>query len=246
MGPVIADGCEHHRGLIAMDVVGRLSVDERLALSAHTDGCPACRDERRDLTMLSLVLPTADPDHFDEQELPFGLRTAVLDRLRDDSRSDRHRRRSRIVLGSAAAALVAVVAVVAAVAWPSGSVTRTVALQGRPRVHAVVRLTAEPWGTAMELWESGQPQGEVLSVAMQTVSGSWWQTGTYRTAGASVRVTMACALQLSEIKSVWIRDHAGNVVMHGYLDPHTDGDLSQATGAPGATAATAPSGARVS
>ena len=68
-------------------------------------------------------------------------------------------------------------------AWPSGPATTTVALVGLPKVHATARLTAEPWGTAMDLRESGQPSGEVLSVYVRTVSGSWWQTGTYRTVG---------------------------------------------------------------
>ena len=40
MGPVIADPCEHFRGLIALEVVGQLSTDERVALMAHTEGCP--------------------------------------------------------------------------------------------------------------------------------------------------------------------------------------------------------------
>ena len=102
-------------------------------------------------------------------------------------------------------------------AWPSGPVTTTVALVGLPKVQATARLTAEPWGTAMDLRESGLPSGQVLSVSVRTVSGSWWQTGTYRTEGTSVRVTMACALKMSKIKSVWVRLSSGHVVMHGYL-----------------------------
>jgi hypothetical protein len=70
----------------------------------------------------------------------------------------------------------------------------------------------------MDLRESGQPSGEVLSVFVRTVSGSWWQTGTYTTDGSSVRVTMACALTMSKIKSVWIRASSGHTVLHGYLD----------------------------
>ena len=100
------------------------------------------------------------------------------------------------------------------------------ALSGLPGVHATARLTAEPWGTAMELRESGQPSGEVLSVSLRTVSGTWWQTGTYRTAGGSVRVTMACALRLSDIKSIWVRASTGHVVMHGYLYRPMGSDLS--------------------
>jgi anti-sigma factor RsiW len=214
---MMSDPCEHFQGLIAMEVVGQLSVDERVALGAHTEGCRACRDERQDLSMLSMVLGAADPDHFNERELPFGLHTAVLDRLRAEERRERRTHRARYMVTAAAAAVAAVVLALT-LAWPSGTVTKTLALEGAHSVHATARLTAEPWGTAMELRESGQPAGEVLSVAVRTVSGSWWQTGTYRTIGSSVRISMACALPLSSIKGVWIRDHAGHTVLHGYAD----------------------------
>jgi hypothetical protein len=219
---VISDPCEHFQGLIAMEVVGQLSVHERVALSAHTEGCASCRDERQDLMMLSMVLGTADPDRFTEHELPFRLQTAVLDRLRAEERRERRLHRSRYVLGSAAAAVVVAIVLVLTLAWPSGPMTTTVALVGLPKVHATARLTAEPWGTAMDLRESGQPSGEVLTVSIRTVSGSWWPMGTYRTVGSSVRVTMACWLKMSKIKSVWIRESSGRTVMHGYVGAIND------------------------
>jgi hypothetical protein len=167
--------------------------------------------------MLTTVLDAADPDRFNENELPFTLQTAVLDRLRVEARAERRGRRSRYVVGAVAAAVVAATVLTLTLAWPSGPVTKTVALEGLPAVHATAHLTSEPWGTAMELHESGQPSGEVLSVSVRTVSGTWWQTGTYRTEGSSLRVTMACALKMSKIRSVWVRDAAGHVVMYGYL-----------------------------
>jgi hypothetical protein len=213
----MSDPCEHFRGLIAMEVVGQLSVHERVALGAHVEGCPSCRDERHDLMMLPMVLGTADPDRFTEHELPFALQSAVLERLRAEERRERRAHRSRYVVGSAAAAVLVAIAVVLTLAWPSGPRTTTVALVGPPTVHATARLTAEPWGTAMDLRESGQPSGEVLTVSVRTVSGSWWMTGTYRTEGTSVRVDMACALKMSKIESVWVREASGRTVLHGYL-----------------------------
>jgi hypothetical protein len=201
---MMSDPCEHFRGLIAMEVIGQLSVRERVALGAHVEGCSSCRDERHDLMMLSTVLGTADPDRFTEHELPFTLQSAVLERLRAEERRERRAHRSRYVVGSAAAAVLVAIAVVLTLVWP-------------PTVHATARLTAEPWGTAMDLRESGQPSGEVLTVSVRTVSGSWWQTGTYRTEGTSDRVDMACALKMSKIKSVWVREASGHTVLHGYL-----------------------------
>jgi hypothetical protein len=214
---MMSDPCEHFRGLIAMEVIGQLSVRERVALGAHVEGCSSCRDERHDLMMLSTVLGTADPDRFTEHELPFTLQSAVLERLRAEERRERRAHRSRYVVGSAAAAVLVAIAVVLTLVWPSGPMTTTVALVGPPTVHATARLTAEPWGTAMDLRESGQPSGEVLTVSVRTVSGSWWQTGTYRTEGTSDRVDMACALKMSKIKSVWVREASGHTVLHGYL-----------------------------
>jgi hypothetical protein len=72
----------------------------------------------------------------------------------------------------------------------------------------------------MELRESGQAAGQVLSVWMRTKSGSWWQTGTYETAGTSIRVSMACALKLSQIVGVWVHDMSGHTVLQGTLGPH--------------------------
>jgi hypothetical protein len=218
VGPVTSDPCEHFQGLIAMEVIGQLSDPEGVALNAHAEGCASCRDERQELLVLSTVLGTADPDRFNEHELPFRLQTAVLDRLRAEERRERRTHRSRAIVASAAAAVLVAVVLVVTLAWPSGPASTTVALVGLPSVHATARLTAEPWGTAMDLRESGQASGEVLSVYVRTVAGTWWQTGTYRTAGSSVRVTMACALKMSKIKSVWIRESSGRTVMHGYLE----------------------------
>jgi hypothetical protein len=202
VGPVTPDPCEHFQGLIAMEVIGQLSDAERVALDAHTEGCSSCRDEYQELMVLSTVLGTADPDHFNRPELPFELQTAVLDRLRAEERRERRGRRSRFVV---------------TLAWPSGPMTTTAALAGLPGVHATARLTAEPWGTALDLRESGQQSGEVLSVYVRTESGSWWPMGTYRTVGSSVRVTMACALTMSKIRSVWIRQGSGRTILHGYF-----------------------------
>ena len=195
MGPVIVDPCDHFEGLIALDVVGQLSDDERVALTAHLDGCPACRDEHHALAALTTVLPAADPDRFDEEEMPFELHTKVLDALQAAGRLDRSRRHRRVALGAVAAVVVAL-AVLGALTLPGGSPNaRTLALSGPGGVRATVRLTAETWGTAVHLEATDDPKNTTLWVTMQTESGSWWFAGTYRTtAHGSVQVDMACAL----------------------------------------------------
>ncbi len=90
MGPVTSDPCEHFQGLIAMEVIGQLSVHERVALErAHRRLRRRVATNARTSMMLSMVLGTADPDRFNEHELPFRLQTAVLDRLRAEERRER-------------------------------------------------------------------------------------------------------------------------------------------------------------
>jgi hypothetical protein len=211
------DRCEHWHGLLALEVVGQLAEEDRLALSAHLDGCPACRDERQDLVGLSRILPAADPDHLGGHEVPFELESAVLTRLRADARHDRRGRRSRYFVGAAAAVVVAVALVVGLTDATSGPPGHTVALTGLAGVRASARLTAEPWGTAIHLQETGQPGGQVLTVSMRS-GRSWWPAGTYRTVtGRTVQVDLACGVRLSDITSIWVRDKAGRAVLKGYV-----------------------------
>src|SRR5580704_17939441 len=112
MGPVTPDRCEHWQGLLALEVVGQLTETDRLALSAHLDGCPACRDQRADLGGLARILPAADPEHLGGHDVPFELQSAVFDRLRADARHDRRARGARYALGAVAAVAVAVALVV--------------------------------------------------------------------------------------------------------------------------------------
>jgi len=211
------DRCDHWHGLLALEVVGQLVEGDRLALSAHLDGCRACRDERTGLAGLARVLPAADPDHIGGHDVPFELESAVLGRLRADARHDRRARGLRYVVGGVAAAVVAL----ALVLGLSGSPPRTgytVALSGTAGVKASARLTAQPWGTAIHLQETGQPGGQVLSVSMRSTGGSWWAAGTYRTVTAhEVQVDLACGVPLSKITTVWVRNKAGHTVLRGYV-----------------------------
>jgi predicted anti-sigma-YlaC factor YlaD len=211
--------CDHWQGLIAMDLVGQITDEDRLALDAHLDGCAACRQEKRDLGGLARILPAADPDHLDAPEVPRQLESAVFDRLHAQARRDRRRRAARNVLGGAAAAVAvaALVFVLLATVGSPGS-GRTIALSGRAGVEATAQLKQEPWGTDVRLRETGQTGGQVLTVSMRTTSGSWWAAGTYRTvAGRAVQVDLACAVPPSEIAEIWVRNTAGRSVLHGYV-----------------------------
>ncbi len=92
------------------------------------------------------------------------------------------------------------------------------ALRGGAGVTASARLTAEPWGTAIHLRETGQAGGQVLTVSMRTTTGSWWAAGTYRTVtGRTVQVELACGVPAAKISTIWVRDKAGRTVLKGYV-----------------------------
>ncbi|HEY7948336.1 MAG TPA: zf-HC2 domain-containing protein [Acidimicrobiales bacterium] len=215
------DRCDHWHGLLALEVVDQLDGADRLALSAHLDGCQECRDERDDLAGLARILPTADPDHLGGHEVPFELQSAVFGRLAIDARRDRRRHRRRYGLGAVIVASAAAVALAIGLTGSPGSSRPgqiTVALHGGTGVEASARLMPTPWGTAVRIEESGQPGGQDLSVSMRTTKGSWWAAGTYRTVtGHPVQVDLACAVPTSKITEIWVRNKAGQTVLRGYL-----------------------------
>jgi hypothetical protein len=216
---VTPDRCDHWHGLLALEIVDQLIKADRLALSAHLDGCQACRDERDALAGLARILPAADPDHIGGHDVPFELQSAVFERLRTDARRQRRVSDSRYVLGALAAAVVALALVFGLSGTPSKPGTGyTVALRGSTGVTASARLTAQAWGTAIHLQEKGQPGDQVLTVSMRSTTGSWWEAGTYRTVtGHAVSVDLACGVPSSKISSIWVRNDAGKTVLRGYV-----------------------------
>jgi len=220
VGIVTSPLCDHWRGLLAMAALGEPVDEGRGALEDHLAHCEACRHERDELVRLGDVLALADPAHLEQHEMPPGLEDAVLTRLGADARAERRRRRTWIGAGAALSAAAAAAAVTLGVVLASPPAPgQTLALHGTPGVVASVRLTSEPWGTAVHLSERGQPGGQVLWVSMRTTDGGWWQTGTYTTVGGrTVDVDMACALATGKITGVWVRDAHGATVLQGYVD----------------------------
>lgn len=217
MGRLTPHDCDHAKGLIALSVIGKLPEEERWSLVAHLDGCAHCQQDERDLKALSTALPAADLTRLDEESVPLDLSQSVLGRLNTEARREHRARRFRFIVGGAIAAGVAALGLVLGFSGSATSTT-TVALGGTPGVHAVVRLTAESWGTSVHVSDTGQPGGQVLWVWMHTASGKWWEAGTFHSvSGRTVQVDLACALKLPSIDSVWVRNASGHTVLHGYV-----------------------------
>lgn len=210
--------CEHWHGLIALEVVGQLDDAQRAALDAHGDQCPACREERRSLAVLSGVMAGADPERVDPSSMPLSLEKSVLGFLRGSERRQvaARRRRYLVVSGAAAAACLAILSLVLSVA--GGPTGRTVSLTGPGGARATATLTAESWGTSVRLSEPDPQASGVLTLWMRTSSKTWWEAGTFRASeGRLVQVTMACAVPASTVDQVWVRNSSGQPVLEGYV-----------------------------
>lgn len=223
MEPMTSPACEKVHGEIAMEALGALDAAERTALRAHLDGCAACRELADELAGTVGALALADPaDVAPTAFVPPRLTAAVLGTLRTEARAAR--RRTVVTWGACAAVGVAAasLAIVAALAaTPGAAGSRTVTLHGTVDAVASAVLTARPWGTSIAIDERGLPTG-VFTVSMRTSSGTWWDTGTYRSVrGATVTATMACAVPLHEITGVRVTSPSGAVALASYSAPGT-------------------------
>jgi predicted anti-sigma-YlaC factor YlaD len=206
---------------MAMHVFGDLSREEEIGLLAHLEGCVECRAISVELAQTFTALGYVDPSAVESTAaVPPALFERVLGDLHEADILRRRRRVARMAalagVGAVAASLI-LIGVFAA--HPTTPVQRTVALRGAPTVKASVMLIDESWGTKVDLHESGLPGGGVYTVSMSTSSGTWWTAGTYRTvSGQGVDATMTCAVSLSKITGIRVRNGAGQTVLSSYRD----------------------------
>jgi len=214
-----ASACDQARGQLALEAIGRLPEAERLSLESHLEGCPQCRAELAALSGLGQALRSADPECVDQiVEVPDSLRSAVLGSL--ETEVARHKRASRLRFATAAAVVVLALAGGLVAANLGGSdharTSHSFALTGPDGAHATVVLTAESWGTAVNLRSGSDRSSGVLTVSMREDNGTWWDAGTFRgVSGAPVDVTMSCAVPESDVDAVRVTDASGHEVLSG-------------------------------
>jgi predicted anti-sigma-YlaC factor YlaD len=208
--------CEQWREALAMHLLGDQPVEEMTGLLAHLDGCAQCRAIASELTETVAMLKYVDRSSVEPTaSVPPSLTARVLRDLHEVGVVQRRRRRTVVAMtglvGALAAALILVAVFSGSHAAPS---QRALALRGSSRVTASALLVKQPWGTSLQLRESGLPGGEVYTVSMETKSGRWWTAGTYRPVkGKAVFATMACAVALGKITGVRVVNSAGATVL---------------------------------
>ena len=219
MGPVIEPACEQWNEAIAMSVFGDLTPNEQAGLTAHLEGCVACRGVAEEFAETYRLLGYVDPANVTPTaSVPPDLTDKVLRHLHEEGRQLRRRRRLRVGVTSGIGLIAAALILIAVLSANTSTPTqRTLALRGPAAVSATAVLSARPWGTSLALHERGLPGGKVYTVSMETSSGYWWVAGTYRSvSGHPVDATMSCAVKLSKITGLRVMDSSGDVVLSSY------------------------------
>ena len=88
--------CREWRERIGALVLGQLPEDERFAVEAHLEGCPACRAEAEALASVAPLLKRADPDRLTPAPAPPPrLGERIARRIATERRAERRRRTHR-------------------------------------------------------------------------------------------------------------------------------------------------------
>ena len=182
--------------------LGHGTPEERAGVSAHLDGCAACRAELAELTPLGAWLDRVDADRLDEQQPmpPAGLGDAVLARIAAEVPLRRRRAPSRRVL--AAAAAVGVAAAGFGAGWlarpvPDPLPLEPVAVQADPGIEATADVVPHTWGVEVKLTGEGFAAGAVYRVVVTDEDGSAVPAGQFLGVGPA---ELRCNLNASVLR----------------------------------------------
>ncbi len=216
------DGCRHWKEELGVYALGHLSDEERTALEAHLEGCPACRAEADSLLAVSRLLPHADPERFGPApQPPAELGKRITATVGAERRSRRRHRRLRFGLGfggAAATAAAAVLAIFVLSSGESGGPEQHVAFRSLPSgVKIAAALEPQAFGTEIRMYVSGIRSGTLCRVYMRGPGGRDVSAGTFRYRwGGDASAVLSAALDLSRAKALVV--HAGDRTFVAPLD----------------------------
>lgn len=207
--------CREWRPLLGAYALGHLEADERAAVEAHLDGCPACRAEADSLGGLARLLPLADPARFDRpapQPAPdLGERIAATIGAEQRTRR-RQRRRHRFAFGFAGATAAAAI-VLGVLLWPGGEAkqpAQRVEFSALPAgVHISASLVPQVYGTEIHMYVRGVRSGTLCHVFLRGPNGRRVSAGTFTYRwGDDSDAVLSAALDISRTRAITVR--AGN------------------------------------
>ena len=227
----MTEACAQWSVEVSALALGALAPEERVALLAHLDGCPACSAALAELRGSVSLLDRADPERIGAlAPAPRGLDVRVLETV-EGERARAARRRLLTRWGLAAAALALIVAGGgallssrhAASPTPTGDVVALgdAARPSQPQVTAT--LTAKAWGTAVELVVVGSEPGVVYRVWLADADGVRTPAGTFLGADRRLTVDTAAGLARPDAVSIGLSTDAGDPLVVAPLPEPREG-----------------------
>jgi hypothetical protein len=212
--------CPEWSGDLAALALGQLDGAEAARVRAHAEGCPGCRDARRELERTAALLSLVDPaDLVLEPAPPPDLADRILRQVRDERRAALRRRRRRVLgVVAAAAAVVALVAGTAGILATrgGGDDLREFATE-TPGVDAAFELRGNSEGTSVLLAHKGLDPEDVYWLWLTDDAGVRVSAGTFHGSRERSEVTLQSALGVDDAVRIWVTDEHDEVVLDTVL-----------------------------
>lgn len=204
-----AERCREWRESLGALALGQLTDEERTALEAHLEGCPACRDELDSLQGVARLMPLADPQRFDGAPAPpAALGERVMAAVGAERRASRRRQwRLGLALSGATAAVAAALAIFVLPNGGESTPDQHVSFESLPaKIKIGATLVPHAYGTEIHVYVKGVRSGELCRVFLRDPSGARMPAGSFRYRwGEDSNAVLSSALDLSRTAAIGIR-----------------------------------------
>ena len=195
-------------------VLGSLDRSERIALEAHLEFCPHCRDELAELAPLPGLLSRLTVDEAITGPPP--VDDAMLERLLAAASRDRRVARHHRWLAAAAAVVVLAGGTTAGIAgWNAAHTKHWQQLSASAgAVHMRIDIEPASTGTTLQLWLRGVSNGErcrliaISDTGERDVAGSW--EATY---SGTATIKGTTSIQRSHLSRLVIETYGGQTLV---------------------------------
>lgn len=205
------------REMIGAFLLGDLDDEERAAVQAHVDGCPACQDEIRELRPVVEALSDASPEALAEgPSPPANLEERTFARISEDRRARRRERlrRSAFAAAAAVALVAAALAVVPRLLAPEVPLEPVSFSTTAPGVNAEANLVAHTWGTETKLVASGLDDDQTYRVVLLTEDDTRVSSGSFiGTGDEEIECSLNAALSRSRATALEVRSSDGDLIL---------------------------------
>jgi len=209
--------CDQWQATLAGWLVAQLDPEEEAALTAHLEGCRACRAEADSLLDVAAITLGTDPGAPAVLEPPpADLGERILARVARERRA-RGAGRLALVMSAAAAAVVAGVLVTRPGEEPRLRGEPVVFAHEAAGVAASAVVAPDPSGSVVQLTATGLDPDVTYALWLTPPGGGYPEriaAGTFRPdADGEVDVRLHCALPADEMGRVWATTPEGDIAL---------------------------------